>query len=124
MVSKRSAVEGAFLRDAAFPVGQVHDVISDVDAMGVLETPLAPRANVVAFAIKNHDWRLGALEGVNAILGVCSDGADGAEGHAIWQSRPVFDYLIGILAAPYSSQSNCLLDFRFCWVKTTATILP
>ena len=49
------------------------------------------------------------MENVNPVLGVGGHGADVAESDVFRWPGPVFNYLVCVLSASYSSQSDCLL---------------
>ena len=98
---QRLAIQGVLHRHRAFPVGQVDDVVGDVNAVGVDEGAVAPRAEELAVPIEDHDRGIFALEGVDPVLGIGGDGADHAEGLPGGKLGPVLDQGVGVLTCAY-----------------------
>ena len=85
------AVQGVHDADGSVAVCHVDNVVGDVDAVGEFEGTVAPGFQEVAFAVKDDNGRLFALEGKDAVLGVGGEGAHHAKGIAGGQGAPVFD---------------------------------
>src|SRR5262249_23588431 len=58
---ERFAIQGVNETHGIFPVGEIHDIIGNVDAMRIGEGPDTPATQVVAIAVEDQDWRLFAL---------------------------------------------------------------
>ena len=76
------AVEGVDEAGGGVAVGDVDDVVLNVEAVGEEEGAVAPGVLQVAVAVEDEDGWLLALEGVDAVLGVGGDGGDHGEGLA------------------------------------------
>jgi hypothetical protein len=97
---ERLAVEGIGEADGIVPIGEVHDIVADVDAVRVGEGADAPPAQVSALAIEDQHRGILALEDVDAVEGIRGDRADIAERLAGRQPPPVLDELIAIASGP------------------------
>src|SRR5262249_40050125 len=70
------AVQGKRHRNGVRAIGDIDDVVDDGHAVWVGDGADPPAAEVVTVAIKDHDWRILALEDIDAILGIRRHGAD------------------------------------------------
>ena len=87
-------------------VGDVDDVVLDVDAVGLVDGADAPGAEVVAAGPENQHGRVLALEHVNPVLRVGGHRRGVAHGHAFGQVRPVFFESVGVLAGAYGGHDQ------------------
>ena len=85
------------------PVGDVDDIVGDVDTVGKLKRAVPPRIQQIAIPVEDHYRRVFPLEGVNPVLGIGSHGANRLESLAFGQLCPVHDRFIGIFAGSYGS---------------------
>ena len=108
------AVEGVDQAGGGVAVGDVDDVVLNVEAVGEEEGAVAPGVLEVAVAVEDEDGRLLALEGVDAVLGVGGDGGDHGEGLALGQLGPVFLEGVGVVAGAEGGH-GCLLSGVDTW---------
>ena len=99
----RLAVEGVNQADRGIPVGDVDDVVLDVEAVGENKGAVAPRVLQVAVPVENQDRRVLALEGVDPVLRIGGDGADHGERFAFRKFCPVFLDGVGVVAGAHCS---------------------
>jgi len=95
---ERFAVQSVGETHGIFPVGQIHDIVGDVDAMRIGEGADAPAAQVGPVAVEDHHRRVLALEHIDPILGVGRDRAHVAERLSWWKRRPVLDELVRVFS--------------------------
>src|SRR4029453_7213999 len=70
------AVQGKRYSDGVGPIRDIDDIVHDGHAVRVCDGAYPPAVEVVTIAIKDHDWRVLALEDIDAILGIrchCAD---------------------------------------------------
>ena len=92
------AVQGVDYAHRVGAVGEIDDVVLDVDAVGFVDGAQAPGAEVVAAGAENQHRGVFALEHINPVAGVGGDGRGVAHSHAFGQVRPVFLQNVGVLA--------------------------
>ena len=69
-------VQGERHRDGVRPIRDIDDIVDDGHTVRVCDGADPPAVEIVAVAIKDHDWRVLALEDIDAILGIrrhCAD---------------------------------------------------
>ena len=70
------AIQSECHRDGVRPIGDIDDIVDDGHPVRVGDGADPPAVEVVAVAIKDHDWRVLTLEDIDAILGIrrhCAD---------------------------------------------------
>src|SRR4029450_5378644 len=70
------AIQGEGHSDGVRSIGDIDDIIDDGHPVWVSDGADPPALEVVAVAIKDHDWRVLTLEDIDAILGMRRHGAD------------------------------------------------
>src|SRR5690348_14420376 len=65
---QRLTVECVLQDHVVVAIGQVGDIVFDIEAVRICNRALTPRAEVIAEAIENQDWGVLSLKRVNAIL--------------------------------------------------------
>ena len=92
------------------PVGQVHDVVLNVEAVGINVTAVAPTSlERAVVAIKNRDGRVSPVKGVDVAGRVAGQRADGAQGVGVGHFGPVEGEGVGVLSASYGGHGVGLL---------------
>src|SRR5262249_33009722 len=69
------AVQSEGHRDGVRPICDIDDIVHDGHAVRVGDGADAPAVEVVTLAIKDHDWRVLALNDIDTILGIRRHGA-------------------------------------------------
>ena len=94
------AVERVHHAGGRVPVGQVHDVVLDVEAVGVHVAAVAPAAlECAGGAVEDGDGRVGPVERVDVAGGVAGQGAHRAQGMGRWHFGPIGGEGVGMLSA-------------------------
>ena len=93
------AVQGVHQAHAGVAVGEIDDVVLNVEAVGIDERAVAPAADEgAAVVVKDGDGRVGAVEDIDVVGGVAGEGADGAHGVGRGHFGPVRGEGVGVLA--------------------------
>ena len=101
------AVQGVHQAHAGVAVGEIDDVVLDVEAVGIDEGAVAPAADEVAAAVvKDGDGRVGAVEHIDVVGGVAGQGADGAQGVGGGHFGPVGGEGVGVAAGAYGGHNG------------------
>src|SRR5215469_1205332 len=110
------AVEHDLADEMAPIVGQKHRVVRrHVYAVGSGILALAPGAQKIAVAIEDHHRMLAAVEGVDAIVAVDTDGGDLFERPAVGQFRPLGVDPVSELAASDDHRTPPCTCIRLPW---------
>src|SRR5215510_2855747 len=118
---ERFSVQGIGETHGILPVGQIHDVVGNVDTMRIGEGANTPAAQVGAVPVKDHHWRLFALEDIDSVLRIGSDSAGIAERLSRGQLCPVFDEFIPIFARAHGCH-NSLPSLRMSYPGSMARL--
>ncbi len=70
------AVQGEGHGHGVRPIRDIHDIIDNGHAVWICDGADAPAVEIIAVAIKDHHWRVLALEDVDAVLGIGGYRAD------------------------------------------------
>ena len=82
------------------PVGQVHDVVLDVEAVGIDIAAVAPSAlECAGGAVEDGDGGIGPVERVDVAGGVAGQGAHRAQGMGGGHLGPIGRQRVGVLSA-------------------------
>src|SRR5262245_27538959 len=103
---ERFPVQGIGETYGILPVGQIHYVVGNVDAMRIGKGANTPAAQVGAFPVEDQHGRLFALEDIDPVLRIGGDSAGIAERLSRWQLCPVLDEFVRIFACSHACHSS------------------
>ena len=103
---QRLAVQRVNDADRIGAVGQIHDVVLDVDAMRFVNGAQPPGTEIVAAGAENQHRRVFALEHIDAILRIGGHRRGVAHRHPFGQMRPVFLQGVSVFAGTYGHHSG------------------
>jgi len=93
------AFGGAFAHAMGAVISHVDAVVwTDMNAVRARPQPLAPGAQKIAVTVEHHHRMLAAIEGIDPVLAINTDGGDFLEGPAARELRPVVVYAVSELA--------------------------
>jgi hypothetical protein len=95
---QRFAIQGEGHSDGVRSIRDIDDIIDDGHTVRVRDGADPPAVEVVASAVEDHDWRILALEDVEAILGIGRHRADDPKRLPRGELGKVLDEFVGIVA--------------------------
>jgi hypothetical protein len=106
---ERFAVQREGHRDRVGAIRDVNDIVDDGHAVRVGNGADPPGLEVVAVAVEDHDWRVGTLKDVEAVLSIRRHRADHPKRLPSRELREVLDELVGIFACANCRHVDCPL---------------
>ena len=95
------AVQGVHDAHRCVAVGDVHDVVGDIEPVREHKGAVSPRSQKLPVLVEHHHGRVFALEGVQQALGIGGHGADHGKALARRQLGPVHDRRVSVASCSY-----------------------